>query len=104
MQANGALGVHRGGVLQKRLLSAGSCCARESPIQLCWTGSPWAMASVRLPDAAETDPTRPLLVELHQMLSESWMGQCTAYPFYTNPPTSNPDRPLRETSCETRTT
>lgn len=30
---------------------------------------PVGSASVRLRDAAETDPTRPLLVELHQMLS-----------------------------------
>lgn len=45
-----------------------SCPRQPDPALLGWY-SPWALASVRLRDAAETDPTRPLLVELHQMLS-----------------------------------
>lgn len=91
VQADGALGVHRGGALQKRLLGAASCRARDSPIQLCWAGTARGLwpACVFEMQLRQIQPARCWSSYIGCCPNLGWDGALLT-PFTPNPPTSNP--------------
>ena len=87
--------------VQKRLLP--HVVPGTNPIQLFWSRSPWALASLHLPDAAETDPTRPRPSSYIRSFGNLGWNSALLTPI---PPTSNPRsstlRMRRETTAKNK--